>query len=548
MAPDQRGNGKSLKLDRAGLRRLLAQLPARDRLRTLLEAPNSKQLVRSVPPQDLFRSIAEVGLADATRIVQLASPPQFRAFVDLGGWAKDRIDLRKLITWLRAAQGEDFEEFLSKVHQLDPELLELILRSTTVIHELETNPDVVTHGPTIETPEGKYLIELTVEGAELSAIRALLFQLMGEDPFLLSRLIEAIRWALPSELEESAYQFRAGRLADLGFPPLEEARAIFSFLDPGDSPNPAAGDPNITRFETSDFLETALGGLMDLERDGFEDQLRYLANSALVSEGAEPGDQAGIVRVGRMVKDYLVLGLEHLTGGDPGKAGAVLRENSARRIFQVGFSLTLRLKFRADQLARQPLAEIDDAYLLFPDEEALVRALRRRRPVFVSSAAGMEVGFRSRRELAQAEQGLQRAADQVALLSALLGDNPEVARDALSHFESSLDELGVDHLFAAIAAHALLDGQLRVTPVPRTRVLELRARLVQGHPAKPLGSKAVERAYSVLAPGVPEGARTELRHLLNTVLAQLASDLAPSGSGQREVESAALVHLPTTDS
>jgi hypothetical protein len=55
----------------------------------------------------------------------------------------------------------------------------------------------------------------------------------------------------------------------------------------------------------------------------------------------------------------------------------------------------------------------------------------------------------------------------------------------------------------------------------------------------------MERAFSVLAPTVPERAWPELRRLLNITLSQLASDLAPAyliGSHPDEVS---LVHLPT---
>src|SRR5262249_4821988 len=66
----------------------LSQLPARQRLEGLVHSPEAAELVRAMPPEQLYATVAEVGLADAAEAVQLASPGQFQALVDLGGWKK----------------------------------------------------------------------------------------------------------------------------------------------------------------------------------------------------------------------------------------------------------------------------------------------------------------------------------------------------------------------------------------------------------------------------------------------------------------------------
>ena len=131
MAADEGGNGKDLSAERAQLRRRLAELDAKDRLEVLLREPNAAELVRSLPAEDLYAALVDVGLADSTELVQLASPEQFRTFVDLGAWAKDCFDAHRAITWLRAARGDELREFLGKVHELDLEVLQLLLRGAT---------------------------------------------------------------------------------------------------------------------------------------------------------------------------------------------------------------------------------------------------------------------------------------------------------------------------------------------------------------------------------------------------------------------------------
>ncbi len=546
MSDSETGNGKDLGFERAQLRRRLAELSAKDRLEALLDAPDAMELVQSVPAEDLYAAIAEVGLANSAEIVQLASPEQFRTFVDLGAWTKDSLDVDRAINWLRAARGEESPEFLAKVRNLDLEVLELILRSSTRLHDKEQDPDVNPTGVTLETPEGKYLVEFLVEGAELSAMRSLVSELIAENPFESIRLFEAIRWELPTELEEVAFQFRMSRLADLGFPPLDQAAAIFGFADPG----PGAPSPDADRDELTgprpDYLAAAFGGMPDDEREQLEEQLRYLANSALVAEAAEPGDPVAGRRVAEMVRDYLSLGFEHLCGPDLRRATAVLRQKGLAGVFRTGFSLTLKLKFKVDRLDRHPLTRLEGEWLVFPEEARVLSALRQKRPARAASAEESEpVGFRSKSELHQAEVAIARGGHQIESIGALLGGTPEKARQALALFEVPLRELGVDRLFAAIAVNALLDSSVTVAPVDPGRLREFLEKLIDvKSPSAALRAGAVEQVASVLMAKVPAPARAELHRQVERTLSDLAADVGPAYQRGQGVDPKALVNLP----
>ena len=543
------GNGSDTQHALNIVRRQLAALPARKRLDAIIESPGARALVRSLPAEDLYFTIMEVGLADATELVQLASPEQFRTFVDLGGWKKDSLTPHEVLTWMRAARGDEPEHFLQKLRKVDIEVLEVLLREFTLVHDLEENPDVHVEGVTLETPEGRYLVEFKgVEGAELVAMRSIINDLIADNPFEAVRFMEATRWDVPSELEETAYRFRTARLQDLGFPPLEEAARLFSRVDPGPSPTPApsAGKALVPGQGQPDYLEAAFRALDEVERENLEAELRYLANATLVAEVEEPGELDAIRRVGEMARDYLLLGLEHLTGGDPARAPQVVRDMEIKRIFQVGFSLTLTLKFRADRLMKQPLAQVDGTPLLFPEEATAVEALRRKRPRRALKVPGAEpVPFRSRRELASSEEVLARAEAQVALLGALLGGTEKQAHEVLARFGVEPRILGVDHFFAAGVAMALLEGKVDLRPVPAGRGDELGAMLFEGTPEAPrLRADVVDRAVAVLEPAVPESTRPELRRLVKVTLARLLEELGPSFLQEGKLNPIASVLLP----
>ncbi len=494
----------------------------------LIESPDARAVVRSLPAEELYSTIQEVGLADSTELVQLASPTQFRAFVDLGAWKRDRIEPHSVLTWLRAARGDEPEEFLRKLHGMDLEVLEFLLREFTGVHDLEENPDVNPEGVTLETPEGRYLIELKVEGVEQAALRAILNDLIAENPFEAVRLMEATRWEVPSELEEAAYRFRTARLQDMGFPTIEDAMRIFSRVDTGPAPARSAQTALAASQGHVDYLDAATRGLSDVERENLEDELRGVANAALVAELADPGDLEAVRRVGEMVRDYLSLGLEHLTGGEPSRAAEGVRETRLERVFQVGFSLTLALKYRADRLVKAPLARLDDTLLVFPEEAAAIEALRLKRPRRALRVPGAEpVPFRSLREIAASEALLARAEAQVELFRGLLGGTAEAAREVLARFGVALSVLGVERLFTATVAMAVLDGRVDPRPVPLGKTVELCERLFEGTASSPrLRPSAAERARATLEPAVASESRPELRRLVDITLGRMLGELA----------------------
>src|SRR5205814_7138922 len=101
----------------------------------------------------------------------------------------------------------------------------LVLHEQLRIHSLEETPDppVQDWSRTWRTPEGKYVVEFVAEKTDYATLRQLMEDLFSQGPFEAMRLLESIRWEVPTELAEIARKWRDGRLRDLGFPQLEEA-------------------------------------------------------------------------------------------------------------------------------------------------------------------------------------------------------------------------------------------------------------------------------------------------------------------------------------
>jgi Family of unknown function (DUF6178) len=410
-------------------RAALSQARGRKRLDVILGSRDPQALVRALPADELYLTVRDVGLADSAVLVQLASAGQFKVFIDLAAWQRDAFDPRKALPWLRAARaGAQLDPKASarwtrKLAELDREVLFMVLRDAILVHDLEEDPDPEFESDRfMRTPEGKYVLEFRVDGAEYSAVRGIVDDLYAEDAFMGTRLLSAIRWESPSELEETALRWRTGRLADLGWPSIEEALSWFA--RPPRTPGHAAGPPArpagffLAALARGTLLDRGAARLPAEAAEALEVQTVAAANAVLVADAVDPGDVEAVRGAFESARGYLELGLEKLAGADEARAAEVLAETPVKRIFQEGFGRVLELSWRAERIRERAGP---DTRLGSPLDEALA-ALASRRPRYypgietaraewgtIAAAAHEPRHFRSSEDLARTEDALLAA-------------------------------------------------------------------------------------------------------------------------------------------
>jgi hypothetical protein len=327
--------------------------------------------------------------------VPLASADQFRTFLDLDAWNGDRLEVRRVLPWLRAARsGAHLEPHAAtrwsrKRAMLDRELLYLLLRETVLVHDLEEDPDPDFESDHFQrTPEGRFMLEFRAEGAEYAAVRGLVDDMYADDPFQASRLLSAIRWELPSELEETALRWRTGRLADLGYPSREEALSWFARpLRQGEADEDRApGAPArpegyyLAALAHGTLLDRAVALLGAVDRIAVEAQIVAAANAVLVADGVDVGDTDAVRAAFEAARATLELGLARLAPGGDQEAARVLADRPVKRVFQEGFLASLELRWRAERLLAAGGAGTRDAPLLDAPLGEALSALVARRP------------------------------------------------------------------------------------------------------------------------------------------------------------------------
>jgi hypothetical protein len=374
----------------ARVRDALAAVRGKRRLDVILSADDPAAIVAALPADELWMTVREIGLGEAVELVQLATPEQFRTFIDLESWRGNEIEPRRALPWLRAARAgasrddEAAARWRAKLSALDLEVLELALLDTVTVHDLDQDPDPeFKTDHFMRTPEGRFALEFSATGAEYAAVRGLVDDLYAEDPFKATRLFSALRWELASDLSEAALRWRQARMADLGYPSLEEALSWYA--RPSRAPAAPAGAPErgpgffLQRMPKGSLLERAAASLDDERRERFELELVAAANAVMVADAVAVDDVEAVRRAVDGARALVEIGLDALaSGGDP---GPVLAATPVKRAFQHGFAELLALRSAAEAvLARAqpgPRAPLLDA----PLGEALA-ALVRRRPLY----------------------------------------------------------------------------------------------------------------------------------------------------------------------
>jgi hypothetical protein len=444
------GNGSAL-LDPRAARQALQAARGQEKVNLLLSAPDPEALVQSIPPHELYLAVLEVGPEDAAEVVALASPEQFRHFVDLGAWPRrdEGPDPRAVLRWLHLARegGGNADRarrrYLDKLALLDAELRSLVLRKAMRVHDLEeeTEPAVADLGRTFRTPEGRYVVEFLPQGGEFGTLKQLLDDLYAEDVLGTTRLLESLRWEVPTELEETARRWRDGRLRDLGFPDLDEALAFYARpqkTSTSPSPSPSTSTPTSTSTSTPtstptstsltpstapapSLLESALSRLDAAARDRAEEGIVYALNAALVASGVSMDEPEDVRAALGDARATLALGLETLSGGDAERAAAALAKRPIREIFQAGLAEPYRLQSRARRIAQSArLPQAQNVTLLDPPLTQVVEALQRKRPAWPDpSAPGRRRALATSAEVAEADRLLDESESVVALLRAL---------------------------------------------------------------------------------------------------------------------------------
>lgn len=335
----------------------LGGLLPKERVALILGDPDDQKLTRALHPQELYWLFKEVDVPEAMELLALANPLQCLFILDMELWKGWSFEADKGVEYLGYILKGSEEHFLELLPHLDFNLLSLLLGRELVvaggIGDLNTDEERQTDWD--HTFDDVFLIKFK-NPKHAQVIGSFLELVCRFDNPLYTALMESVSGEIDIESEEECYHLKSGRLADLGFPPLDEALEIYSRINPATF-TPGRSKVLVQTGEATTLPATFLTGTTFLERvilrmdsELFRMELNYLVNTALVADQAHLADTEYMRSVVERVYGYLNIALEYLCQGDEMKGAEILSGEYLKSLFQLGFSIVLDLKFKAEKL------------------------------------------------------------------------------------------------------------------------------------------------------------------------------------------------------
>ncbi len=449
--PDARRQALRPLLTQEGQPGALAASPLRvlygsgeERIDALLALPDPQRVIQALPADEFVLLVKEIGLNDAGELLSLASPRQLQTTIDMDGWVGGELDVTTMGEWLSVAFEMGHKIAARFVGAQEDGVLTLYLAKSIRVVEREEEPDppVPDDMEIFPSPDGALQLVADPDDPELNTIRALIIHLYRDSAARARTILRALRWELPSQLEEDFYRLRSGRLEDLGFLDRDEAREMYGFTDPNAARDELratwrgtgsveAGTLRPYLAETprvglalrgaldAAFLPRALAGLAAEDRERVRLSLVRLAYRAQAARAEKPSAVEELPLWSRHAVHTLEMGLQYASEGDEAYAAVLLSVVPAPELFRIGHGLVLIEHHRARRL-RTALGGESGLALLPAEDAALVRALAASFPG-VPDVGGNVLPITDSTQLDEARARLQGLQATVVLIEELAG-------------------------------------------------------------------------------------------------------------------------------
>ncbi len=338
-------------------------------LKEILALPNAKAKIRAIPPQQLYFSLKEEGLADCLEVLPLISQEQFTRICDYDVWPDDRLSLRQLFHWLQhceaAKHGDNFRRFkkLEEEYQLAALIPCIRIFDEDAFEKLSDAEQDQLHA----LPGNAFYYAIECEDPEVyEGIQSLIASGLELDiPYLISLLTHAA-YMPPHESELLLAQFRKARLEEDGFVTEEESQSLFTPLSvqtyakkwrvtPDSETVQALALPENTWF-LEEVLRVGKETWSPETYAGITQSFLYLSNATLVACQIPLEDRKALEQVFAHVQGWVNLGLEFLSQGQRERGALILVEETPRTLFRLGFSILRTLQESViEQMKKNPV-------------------------------------------------------------------------------------------------------------------------------------------------------------------------------------------------
>lgn len=495
------------------------------RIELLKLSDRFEELVQALPPEEILLTVEEAGGEDLLAIVKATSIEQFTFLTDIRWWQQDEIDPQRVSDWLQLLAEWEEEKILEWLFNVDPELLVTVIKKNLWVIKCteDFTPPEEAAGEGIFTLDGLYYFKC-FDKTLLPTWRKILTLYRSYDSEAFVSTMEAVIWENLTEVEQLAYHFRQSRLAERGFPDLDEALEIYTYIPRERQRDVLRGGPAVIRGEESltpapkyplklqDHTALLARALKQIDDQRIFEQFCYglvaVANKVQVADGLELGRPESIRISARKTAGYINIALEELTGMDPTTAINLVRSVHPQHLFQIGYSRVQDLKLRAHKLVRVGWMSKVPAALELLDSpwRQILGGLLKSRPGYYIGDKTLSLKdyreFRNRAEIEIVARALDMIEYQGHLLFEHLGLTTELLEQVRQRWIRT-HPLRLSTLFFTAVAKHLLGQSFSPEPLStqdlRELLLLIRQRKEDGSPAPGLNPDVKDKLLADLA-------------------------------------------------
>lgn len=465
---------------------MVLQAHGKERLHTLFLSDHPDQLVQQIPELEVFLTIKEIGEKDCLELISLTTSEQFQYILDLDFWKRDQLDSEKVLHWMEILLESGEKKVSQFIHSADPEFIALLLKKFLRVTLLEGEPVEGLERIPFFTLDQFYFIDFKGKKTR-EVFEPFIRILYQENKESYRRLMDSLMVELESELEETGYRLRNGRLNDYGFPDLKEALEIYQFVHP-DSLDLKERPMRIWGLEEKEkgnslfylihqqegpFLSSLLSRMEDPhEQDRWKQEFTALCNKAIVAEAIDLSNIIGMERVVKKVYHTLNLGLQYLSKKDEIKAFEILRSLPVQKLFQYGVSTTILLRRKGEFIFKGSWFSGDRGNLVFLDSpyfEKFEGILKRRPSLY---RGGVYEDFKTVQDLEEAESFLKFIEAMVNFLGKEVNIFPHHLKkmDLSRCHPGRWEEITLSTLFLTSFANQTLKGTFQFEAIDQSQL------------------------------------------------------------------------------
>lgn len=330
--------------------KLLAKLPAREfaarlmalspseGLDLLLDRPDAEAVIQAMPEQDFYLFVKELGGENATSILGFARMEQINHILDLECWDRDQVKAGKTLAWLEAIMVASNQKFLEWLYKVDFELLVILFKKWLTVEILPEDTEYLEVDDSFpsDTIDDQFYFTVTYPQYKdmLKSVLGFLFETHNE---FYRELMTHVLSSPEAEIEELAYRFHHGRLADNAIPDFEEAVSIYRPLAPtglnknkkvphdDDAESPSAPFFAMMLVPKHGLLTEALAQVDSPSvRKTLQTEFASLANKIIVADTLAPDNHENLKKAADKATAYVNLALEKICHGDASQAASLL--------------------------------------------------------------------------------------------------------------------------------------------------------------------------------------------------------------------------------